>query len=220
MPRFFKSKQSSNAPAPAPTPTSPIELVQNLASRRDSKALAATSSAIALSISSAFNDARGTSSDGATGQGGDTGWQTAYAAVRMAIEIAKESSDLCLPLKAVVGAMSALMKNYDVSVLFTNTFSSFDCFLLQQMSDNAENMKGIERRVHSLYGVLAAPVSEDDSAEKARRVELRRFVSMHIRSNLLIPLSGGLMELLRSWNHSLSSVCSSNSCGMWTMPRH
>jgi len=34
----------------------------------------------------------------------------------MAIEIAKETSDMFLPLKAVVGAVSALMKNYDVSV--------------------------------------------------------------------------------------------------------
>ena len=118
MPQFFKSKPSSNTPAP--THTSPTELVQNLASQRDSKALAATSSAIALSISSAFSDIRGTSSDGTADQGGDTGWRAAYAAVRMVVEITKESSDLCLPLKAVVGAVSALMKNYDVSVRITN----------------------------------------------------------------------------------------------------
>ena len=35
----------------------------------------------------------------------------------MAVEIAKESSDLFLPLKAVVGALSVLIKNYDVSPL-------------------------------------------------------------------------------------------------------
>jgi len=33
----------------------------------------------------------------------------------MAVEITKESSDMFLPLKAVAGALSALMKNYDVS---------------------------------------------------------------------------------------------------------
>jgi hypothetical protein len=38
----------------------------------------------------------------------------------MAVEIAKESSDMFLPLKAVVAAMSALVRNYDVSVLFAN----------------------------------------------------------------------------------------------------
>ena len=79
-------------------------------------ALAATSAAIALSIGSAFSDTRDVTSDGTTIQGRDTGWQIAYDAIRMAVETIKESSDLCLPLKAIVGAISVLMKNYDVSV--------------------------------------------------------------------------------------------------------
>ena len=87
--------------------------------RKDPKALVAASTAIALSISSAFKDAGGPSSDGATGQGRDMGWQTAYAAVRMAIEVAEKSSDMFLPLKAVAGAISALMKNYDVSISYS-----------------------------------------------------------------------------------------------------
>jgi len=33
----------------------------------------------------------------------------------MAVEIAKESSDMFLPLKAVVGALTILLKNYDVN---------------------------------------------------------------------------------------------------------
>jgi hypothetical protein len=53
----------------------------------------------------------------------------------MAVEIAKESSDMFLPLKAVVGAVSILMKNYDVSasgpVLNSNPLSSF-AYLFQQ----------------------------------------------------------------------------------------
>jgi hypothetical protein len=57
-----------------------------------------------------------------------------------------------------------------------NTSSSVFWFLLQQTADNSENMKGIERRVQSMYGVLASPAREDDYAENARRVELRRFV--------------------------------------------
>ena len=103
-----KLKTTVNTPAPAPA--SPAELVQNLTSRRDSKALAATSSAIALSISSAFRDPSSTSGDG------PTHWRAACATIRMAVEITKESSDLCLPLKAVVGAIFVLIKNYDVSV--------------------------------------------------------------------------------------------------------
>ena len=113
MPRLPKSK----LPAVSP-PMSPAELAQQLRSlpRGDSRALAASSTAIALSISSAFRDIHDTSSDGATVQGKDTGWQTAYAAARMTVEIAKESADMFLPLKAVVGAISVLIKNYDVSV--------------------------------------------------------------------------------------------------------
>jgi len=61
---------------------------------------------------------------------------------------------------------------------------------LQQTTDNVKNVKEIERRVQSLSGVLASPVSEDDYAEKGRRVELWRFVFTQIDISLLIPLSG------------------------------
>ena len=108
MPRLRKSKSPAHTPVPTPTP--PVELVQDLASRKGYGALAASSTAIALSIGSAFKH-------DATVQRRDIGWQTAYDAVRMAVEITKESSDLCLPLKAVVGAISVLIKNFDVGVV-------------------------------------------------------------------------------------------------------
>ena len=114
MHRLRKSK--SPVDPPVSTPTRPAELVQTLTSQRDPRAIAASSTAIALSISSAFCDTRDTPSDGANVRGRDTGWQTAYTAAKMAVEIAKESSDMFLPLKAVVGAISVLIKNYDVSV--------------------------------------------------------------------------------------------------------
>ena len=102
----------------ASTPTYPGELVQRLTSlpQGDPRALAASSTAIALSIASPFYDTGDPSGDGAAVRGRDADWQTTYGAVRMAIEIAKETSDMFLPLKAVVGAVSALMKNYDVSM--------------------------------------------------------------------------------------------------------
>jgi len=114
MRNFHKSKPSVGAPPQIPE--SPAELVRTLLSQRDSRALTATSSAIALSITSAFGDTCGVPSDDIVGRGKDAGWRTAYAAVRMAVEVAKESSDIFLPLKAVVGAVSTLMKNCDVSV--------------------------------------------------------------------------------------------------------
>jgi hypothetical protein len=107
--RLGKSKSPTD-------PTPPPELVQQLATQRDYKALAATSTAIALSISSAFYGTRGTPSDSAATRGRDAGWQTVYAALRTAVEITKESSDLFPPLKVVVGAISVLIKNHDVGV--------------------------------------------------------------------------------------------------------
>jgi hypothetical protein len=51
----------------------------------------------------------------------DSAWQTAYSTARMVIGIAKESSDMFLPLKTVVGALSVLIKNYDVSSIPATT---------------------------------------------------------------------------------------------------
>lgn len=116
MRRLRRSKSSGDVPAPTSTPTFPVGLVRKLASRKKSKALVLSSASIALSIGSAFSNTQDTPSDGDTGRGRVSGWQTAYAAAKIAVEITKESSDMFLPLKAVVGAMSVLMQNYDVSV--------------------------------------------------------------------------------------------------------
>jgi len=40
----------------------------------------------------------------------------------MAVETAKESSDMFLPLKAVVGALVVLIKNYDVKYIQVSYF--------------------------------------------------------------------------------------------------
>ena len=111
MRRFRKSK------SPA-TPEPQGELAQKLKSlpQGNPMALAASSSAIALSIASPFYDTRDAPSDGDTVKGKDTGWQTAYNTAKMTVEITKESSDMFLPLKAVAGAMYILIKNYDVGV--------------------------------------------------------------------------------------------------------
>ena len=104
---------------PKPATDIPVPTLQQLTSQRDPRALAALSTAIAFPFGSPFYSTRDVSSDGATVRGRDTGWQTAYAAAKMAIEITKESSDLCPALKTVVGAMSVLIKNYDVSAFYS-----------------------------------------------------------------------------------------------------
>ena len=115
MSRFRKSKPPVDISVSTPSP--PLELVQSLTSRRNPRALAVSSTAIALSIGvgSAFHDTHETSSADAAVRGGDTAWQTACGAARMAIEIAKESSDMFPPLKAVASAVFVLIRNYDVS---------------------------------------------------------------------------------------------------------
>ena len=126
MPLFRKSKQSGDISVSDPTP--PAELMQNLASRRNSRALAVSSTAIALSIGTAFHDTLDTPGDGSTVQGRDASWQAAYGAARIALEIAKESSDMFPPLKAVTGAISVLIRSYDVSVPCLQTKLSSSLF--------------------------------------------------------------------------------------------
>ena len=120
MRNFRKSK------APADTPASASKSPTELLKKGDPGALATLSAGIALSIGSPVTDTRGTPSDGTTVQGMDAIRQTSYAVARMVVETTKESSDMFLPLKAVVGAMSVLMKNYDVSM----SYSQNECILI------------------------------------------------------------------------------------------
>ena len=51
-------------------------------------------------------------------------------------------------------------------------------FPFQQAADNIESVKDIEQRAQTLSGLLSSPVGQDDYAEKARRMELHRFVPL------------------------------------------
>jgi len=111
---------------PPPTHASPIEFLKGLATNPSTKgpsALATSSGVIALSIGSPSRDPLDTAPN-EPGSSRESGWKTAYGAARMAVEITKESSDMFLPLKAVAGALSVLIKNYDVS--YPQTFHLID----------------------------------------------------------------------------------------------
>jgi len=121
MHHFRRKPSSSSTPTNnrPPTPTSPIELIKkefvtNHFKTKNPRALGASSTAIALSVGSPSCKPLDTTID-EPGSSKESGWRTAYGAARMAVEIAKESSDMFLPLKAVVGALTVLVKNYDVS---------------------------------------------------------------------------------------------------------
>ena len=183
MHRFRKKPSPSTSPTNSQPPTSTPPIVdyikQELATfypqTKDSRALAAASSAIALSIASPSCDPTGTTPD-EPGSSKESGWRTAYGAARMAVEVANASSDMFLPLKAVVGALSVLLKNYDVSPANTLVPSATHRFW-QQTAANTDQIGEIGNRVESLCEVLESPVDDEDSEEKARREALRRFVS-------------------------------------------
>ena len=120
--RHFLTEPSSSAgqtDRPPPTPSSPIieHIKQGLATIsprvKNLGALAASTSAVALSIGSPSCDPTNTALD-EPGSSKESCWGTAYEAAKIAVDIAKESSDMFLPLKAVVGALSVLINNYDV----------------------------------------------------------------------------------------------------------
>ena len=76
--------------------------------------LAASSSAIALSIVSPTSCDSAGDTLNEPGSSKESVWKAAYGAARVAVEIAKDSSDMLPPLKAVMVALSVLIKNYDV----------------------------------------------------------------------------------------------------------
>ena len=122
----------------------------------------------------------------------------------MAVELARESSDVFLPLKAVLGALTVLIRNYDVSPLQVSVLLTADRFL-QQTAANAEQIREIEERVQSLADVFASPVNDQDSGEKARRETLRKYVLLQRSLSALLKLhqlsTEGWLGLSKSLDH-------------------
>ena len=77
------------------------------------RVLGTSSNATALSTASPSSDTTDLVPD-KPGSTKESAWRAAYGAARIAVDIAKDSSDMFLPLKAVVSAISVLVKNYDV----------------------------------------------------------------------------------------------------------
>ena len=121
MYHFRKKSPSSGTPANSSprTPTPPIAdyIRQGLATlhprKKDRRALVASSSAVALSIISPSCDSNN-STPIDPGLSKESAWKAAYGAARMAVDVAKDSFDVFPPVKAVLVALSVLMKNCDV----------------------------------------------------------------------------------------------------------
>ena len=117
MPKPRRKPQSPATPTdhPQTTPTERKKAVKSnpKAGAKKRGALAALSTSIASAIGSSSQGPSDTGVD-QPGTSKESRWRTAYIAARMAVEIAKESTDIFPPLKAVVGAVAVLIKNYDV----------------------------------------------------------------------------------------------------------
>lgn len=120
--RHFREKvfpPATPTNGPPRTPTSPIvehikqELAKFHPQARDRRALAATSGVIALSTALPSCDLTDAAPDD-PGSSKESSWKAAYGAAKMVVEITKDSSDMLPPLKAVMVALSVLVKNYDV----------------------------------------------------------------------------------------------------------
>ena len=115
---FSSSSTPTNSPPRTPTPPITEYIKQGVATfyprTKDKRALAASSSAIAISIASPPRDPTDVAPD-KPGSSKNSAWKAAYGAARMAVEIAKDSSDMLPPLKAVMTALLVLFKNYDVN---------------------------------------------------------------------------------------------------------
>ncbi|KAF9785244.1 hypothetical protein BJ322DRAFT_1108700 [Thelephora terrestris] len=188
---FWNKSSSSTRPtnSPPPTPTPPVvePVKQGLPIKhtkaKDLSVLAASATAIALSVASPSCSPMDTALD-EPGPSKESCWKTAYEAAKIAIDIANASSDMCLPLKAVVGALSVLIKNYD------------------QSADNADQIREIEERVESLSEILASPVGDRDDKEKARRVALRRKLTRVFKKLRPLSKQHGIVKFLKNADHS------------------
>ena len=150
MRRFRKKSSPSATPTNAPptTPTSPIVdyIKQELATfhprAKDRRALAASSSAIALSIASPSCNSTDVTLNTESRSSKESAWKAAYGAAKIAVDIAKDSSDMLPPLKAVMVALSVLIKNYDVGPPLASRPIGFSPFSVANRSQCGSNWRG------------------------------------------------------------------------------
>ena len=120
MSRFRKKSPLPSTPTNSQlhTPTSPAEPAKrerfNLWARNNQGALAAPSNALStVPVTCDLTNPAPNVNEPAPSK--ESVWRAAYGAAKIAVEATKESSDVFPPLKAVLGAISVLIKNYDVS---------------------------------------------------------------------------------------------------------
>ena len=95
----------------------------------------------------------------------------------MVLDVVKESSDVFTPLKSVVGGLSAILKQYDVSLYDSGNPDSADfVYFNKQYIANKEDVQRLITRVDLLSTSLTGKPQHDDVKEIERREVLGRFV--------------------------------------------
>jgi len=99
---------------------------------------------------------------------------TAYATTKLAITMAKESSDVFPPLKSVAGGLLAILNHCEV---WSASHVSSSPRFLQPSQQTVASRKSIELlipRVEGLAQSLSGPVPEGEVKEEERRKTLKR----------------------------------------------
>ena len=96
----------------------------------------------------------------------------------MVLGVVKESPDVCVPLKSVVGGLCALLNQYDVSfyVMEPRTLLTF-VWRDQQFIANKDDVRRLVARARSLKTSLTKQPHQNDIEEIERRKVLERFAT-------------------------------------------
>ena len=193
---FSSSSTPTNNPPDTPAPPIAEYIKQQLAvflpGKKD-RTLVASSSAIAVSTgigtlpqSSDLTDPVPDEPESSR----ESAWRAAYGAAKIAVDIAKDSSDILPPLKAVMVALSVLIKNYDVSpvpIIPSDWVLTVSCSKPPQMRiSSEESRKGFNRLARYSNTLLMTETAMRRRGERRSRglcypLEKRRDISSRIR---------------------------------------
>jgi hypothetical protein len=99
---------------------------------------------------------------------------TAYSGTKMALEVVRESSDVFVPLKSVVGGLSAFLKQYDVSDLQITLPRLILDVISKQYISNKDDVQRLIQRIQTLSTLLKRSPTKKDTTEIERRTDLKK----------------------------------------------
>jgi hypothetical protein len=105
--------------------------------------------------------------------------------MKIFLDIAKESSEWCTPLKSVLGGVSALVKHYEVRVERVT--------VAHNLHEHSQQFEDVKEKIEDLIPHLTrfkqhanAVMSDGDQAEEKRRSELFRYARQLLITHTLV----------------------------------